>query len=360
MFLKIAVYIILSFTISAISSAEVIFRCNFDEIPDWQSGETLTGTSPGSILWSTQRKIALQAPMEWSDYRSARGQLTSIGEKTFQINKKNNNQGSQGKALTVTMEMANNWVGGHLGKWLNLPGYDELYIRWYRKFESGWQYRTKHGGVIHKLLRILSCVDDPHGQISRNPQSMLKTPANRDDWLNNCNPKNSDNMCGKQAYIIVRETNLAGDAGMDGISYSPEGKAGSVSDLSAKFDGRKRIYWKDYHGTWLDGKFPGSLYKGGDWVGNGDWVCYEVHVKMNDIGKKNFLFELFINGKKVSQVSNITLRKSIRSKFNYIMLPDNMLNQIYLDEGDPPSPPEGEQTFAIDDVVISTAYIGPL
>ncbi|HFC36239.1 MAG TPA: fibronectin type III domain-containing protein, partial [Candidatus Moranbacteria bacterium] len=80
-------------TNSSTQSSGIIWETDFDNIPDWQSAEKLTGKDNATISWD------LNIPAPFSDYRSTRGQLAILGEHTFQINSKNY-RGISGKGLS--------------------------------------------------------------------------------------------------------------------------------------------------------------------------------------------------------------------------------------------------------------------
>ncbi len=332
----------------------IIFEDNFDSMIDWQSQEKLTGEDSATVAWD------LNIPAPFSDYRSSRGQLSSLGEHTFQINNKNF-RGSNGKGLSCFYEAANNHVGGGLGIWLGETGYDELYLSFWMKLEDDFRFATIGGlgGTIFKLFRIMSNIDNPALKPNAaEPMNMYQTPWNRKpEWDDNTTPLNSSGEGGKQGYVILRWEQIIEQMAMDKLAYNPEGRAGSLADIHEAFDDGTRIMMKDYHLKFISsGGLATSSYAPADWVGNGQWVHYEIHVKHNDIGVDNALVELFLNGTKVATKSNFRLRNTLETKFNYIILPDNVYNMVYANTT-PPAPPGGEQLFVIDDVVVSTEPI---
>ena len=353
---QITIIVLSTIFIGELCHASVIWQTSFDSLPDWESQEKIsTSTSDGTISWD------LSVPRPFSDYRSARGQLSALGEHTFQINSKNRFD-QTGKGLSCYYESANNHVGGGLGIWLGETGYDELYVSWRMMMQDNWRFATVGGlgGTIFKLFRIMSNIDNPALKPNAaEPMNMYPTPWNRKpDWDLNTSPLNAQGEGGKQGYVILRWEQVMGKMIADKIAYNPEGRAGSLNDIYKAFDNSVRVNWADYHGRWIEnGGLPTSASAPGDWVGNGQWVHYEVRVKHNTVGQSDGLFEFFLNGKKVAQVSGMVTRNTLKTKFNYIIIPDNIHNLIYANTT-PPPPPAGEQLFAIDDITVATSYIG--
>ncbi len=79
------------------------------------------------------------------------------------------------------------------------------------------------------------------------------------------------------------------------------------------------------------------------------WHWIEYHVKLNDIGSANGVCELFVDGTKISPAaSGFEMRSTPNSKFMVINLFDNY------SKGNT----SGTQTIYLDDMVVSTTYIG--
>lgn len=342
--------------VSHTALAGILWQATFDSLPDWESQEQITtSTVDGTISWD------LTVPEPFSDYRSARGSLSTLGEHTFQINSKHR-YGQIGKGLSCFYESANTHIGGGLGIWLGETGYDELYVGWWMLMQDNWRFATVGGlgGTIFKLFRVMSNIDNPDLKPkAAEPMNMYPTPWNRKpEWDLNTNPLNAQGEGGKQGYVILRWEQVMGEIVADKVAYNPEGRAGSLNDIYKNFDNSARVYWRDFHGRKIEtGALPTASYAPADWVGNGKWVRYEIHVKHNTVGQDNGLFEFFLDGKKVGQVSGLHTRNTEKTKFNYIIIPDNIHNLIYANTT-PPPPPEGEQAFAIDNIVVSTSYIG--
>ena len=354
--------IILIILVSGPSWAGVVWETNFDNYPDWESGETLTGTLPGTIYDKTDegKSIKTVTGGDFDCYRSSRGVLSdNNGKKTYQI-VGDHAYGGTGKALDCWYESSTSQVGGGFGIHLGATGYDEIYLRWRMKFDDDWRNGTASGlAEILKLYRLMSNVDSAWDTGGTDPMNMYQSPSTRPDWLDNCYPDlNSSDECGKQGYVILRWQQTVGFVNFDKIAYNPEGRAGSVSDLTLWFDG-EAVDWRVYHAKEITSNIlpTASTYPTNDWVGNGEWHTYETRTKHNTPGSADGVFELWMDGVKVGQVSNMETRTSENTKFNYVIIPDNFHNVVYPEQV-ASTEPHAEQLFVVDDIVISTEYVG--
>lgn len=342
----------------------VLWETNFDDLPNWSSAETASITI-ASLSPESAAIYGITGGL-FDGYRSARGQLDVNGRQTYQITS-DHAYGGTGKALDCWYEAAQLQVGGGLGIHLGADGYDEVYLRWRMRFDDDYRHATVGGlgGTIDKLFRIMSNVDSNQWAVKTDPMDMQRTPSTRPDWLDNCDPFNSYGECGKQGYVILRWEQIGGQMAADKIAYNPEGRAGSLNDIYYDFDNSIQINFNDYHASYSNTNplTTSSHYPDYDYVGNGNWVTYEVHARHNTVGQSDGLFELWLNGTKVAQVSGMLTRASENTKFNYIILPDNHANKIYGLAYYPElvvealSTPHAEQLFTIDEIVVSTTYV---
>jgi len=88
-----------------------------------------------------------------------------------------------------------------------------------------------------------------------------------------------------------------------------------------------------------------------DKIEPGKWHCVEVMVKLNAPGKEDGVVRLWVNGKLVSEHSNLPLRDEAH--------PDLLLNMIFLAPYFHPGSPK-DQTHWADQIVVATKYVGPL
>jgi hypothetical protein len=107
--------------------------------------------------------------------------------------------------------------------------------------------------------------------------------------------------------------------------------------------------------------FPGQIGGYGDnvvpnqgWqpsVQEEQWTCYEVMIKLNDIGKSNGEQRLWVNGRLTIEQTGMLWRKSEEMVINNLMQP------TYTH-----TPPEQGQkrSLWLDNIVVAKSYIGPL
>lgn len=82
----------------------------------------------------------------------------------------------------------------------------------------------------------------------------------------------------------------------------------------------------------------------------GEWYCVEQYCKMNTPGKKDGIIRAWIDGKEVFEKRDIRMRQNNKLKIELIWF------NFY--HGGPVTAPK-DCLFYIDDVVISSEYIGP-
>ncbi|EKE21385.1 MAG: hypothetical protein ACD_7C00265G0007 [uncultured bacterium] len=147
---------------------------------------------------------------------------------------------------------------------------------------------------------------------------------------------NSSNLGGKQSYVIFNYAVSTDRVTLSKLTYNPEGRAGSLSDLTTYFDGNSVLNWSEYFAERVDdvpGSFPWGAHNadGYDYQGSGEWVTWEVHVKMNTVGQEDGFVKIYVNNgtNPIVQKTGLALRKEEITKFNLLALPDNMYNLIY-------------------------------
>lgn len=152
---------------------------------------------------------------------------------------------------------------------------------------------------------------------------------------------NNSNNGGKQAYVILQDVHSGTDVNWTEIALNPEGHRGSIGDPVLPFATiSNNNLWRNWYGKLVfgnPGDFPWSVGDslGQDYQGNGEWVMNEIHIKMNDIGQANGVFEYWLKKETdnaptlIGGLYNLEIRKNILTKFNYLILPDNMQNSVY-------------------------------
>jgi len=108
-------------------------------------------------------------------------------------------------------------------------------------------------------------------------------------------------------------------------------------------------YWPHQQGSWGDNVLTnrGPEPK----INEEEWTCYEVMVKLNDVGKENGEQRLWINGRLAVEQTGMEWRKTDNLVVNNIMLSTNT--------SEPPQPGT-TRTVWIDGIVLARRYIGPM
>ena len=137
--MRLIVNVLLFFCLVAPAFSEVIWEQNFDDYDDW------THTQPtGSSDYSAYEGEGT-IPPNFHSIRDAGSFYTDKGNNNFYIDN-TNYRGASGKSLTFWIESDTRGGGGAgwssdsiLG--INLStGYNELYIQYWIKYQSGWQW----------------------------------------------------------------------------------------------------------------------------------------------------------------------------------------------------------------------------
>ena len=110
-------------------------------------------------------------------------------------------------------------------------------------------------------------------------------------------------------------------------------------------------------GQWFDlsPNYNGYSNNNRFYISSDQWYTIEIHRQLNNAGVSNGLFEMWIDGLKVAEYTNITYRVPDDGEFgadfdygtNFIML------STYID-----GPAPQEQQMSYDDIIISSQYIG--
>jgi len=184
-----------------------------------------------------------------------------------------------------------------------LPGYDTVYIRWYAMFSEN----NKAGGMHWCQF---------WGSRPDNARSVLggagRRPDGTDRFIANVEPVTVD---GKPPMGNIRF-----------YTYWP--------DMKQSPDG---FYWGNYF-------YPDEP----QYILTGRWYCFEFMIKCNDPGKNNGEQALWIDGKEIMRIQEMRWRDIDELKLNMAMF------------GNYRGRAEYELTYWLDDVVISTEYVGLL
>ena len=311
------------------SWGEILFTTNFDNYQDWSPMQGTAYYSCSSYSWSEQ---CIPPPPGFSGYNVQGTFYTSPGHNTLNIDS-TNHRGATGKALTYWNESnggGGEWASdGMLFIHLNSTGYEELYVRFYIKFQPGWQWSTS-AEPMQKFFRITNY--DGIGSPFKFFQDGSHHPAFFAD-LAKFNNGNAD-IVYRSAY---RYENI----------YYPSSATPSHSSAD-------NFYFGDgnYSGTGTDFGNQGMM-------GDGNWHSWEFYVKINSaVGVPDGIHRFWQDGKLIAEVTDLAwadegAQLTPRKLWNFVALGGNNFNQFAMVSS------EQEQWYAIDDLVISTSYIGP-
>ena len=301
--------------ISSIATAKIIFQDNFDNSPDWQSQQTISKSQPGGrdINWGMTRsdKCTTHCPPKgWTSYRAASSIWTDDRRKDTYILSAEGARGGSGKGITYNVEVAQNWAGGALDLWLGEAGYEELYVRFYLKHDTNWKWTDPENtrNCFQKLIRI-STFNDNIWTTSYSPQRYyggINFPVFIPDWYH----------------------------GGTGSTYFTA-SVRKAPDYNAYMDNYAHTHPPDV----------------------GEWHCYEFHVKMNSAnGVADGVYQFFLDGELKVESTTVEWKQvgsDTTHNWNWLMFIDNVLNSSAAPED------HVEMSLYMDDVVVSTEYIGP-
>ncbi len=185
-----------------------------------------------------------------------------------------------------------------------LPGHDLTYVRWYVRFAGDFD----QGRGMH-WVQLWGCrPDDPYSVLG----GAGRKPDGTDRFITTLDPLRKEGVDppGQVAFY----------------TYWP--------DMKQSADG---YYWGNYF-------YPEVPFA----IERGRWYCFEVMVKANEPGAKDGEQALWIDGEKIMHVKEMRWRDVETLKLNMVMF------GLYLGHY------EKECTYWIDDVVISTDYVGPI
>ena len=314
--LMLYIFIFLFMLTSAnVSNSTIIFEDNFDSHSDWFPQTELESCNNASCKSNV--------PGQWDYYRNDElwHPITDgpSFHPTMQISNENY-YGASGKGYTQWNESNNGRAGdgwgadGVLSKDLG-QGYNEIYVQIKVKFQPGFQwFYTQNNNAMVKMVRFY------HWDRIGNPYQFFT------------------NGHSSPIYVFDAVNSLWGFRQKHAIRCSPQATNYYCSQnytLSKNFSGNT--------------SFSNSL-------GDGNWHVLEWHGKMNSSpGVNDGVLEFWVDGNLEYFRSDIGFMEGGPSglTWNIVGIGGNAFN-LYAPESD-----KKEQWYAIDNVVISTSYIGP-
>ena len=251
----------------------IIFEDNFDGHDDWSPEQPASSYACNSATCTT-------APEDWSAYRvGALGSCAEPGKNTMNINS-DQPRGGSGKSFFYWNEAcyspSGSWGSdGDLVKVLP-QGYEEIYFRFYMKFQPDWEWDNDRSSSM-KFLRAMHNWDETD---------------------------NFQNGVGGQNHPLAFGNLGRGNSGTSNVRYDAtfrfENSYYASSATPSHSDGQS-MYFADgnYGGTGIDFWAAGQ-------PGDGEWHSYEVHVKMNSaIGVADGIYEFWFDDVLLGSVTDL-------------------------------------------------------
>lgn len=334
--------------------AEIIFEDSFDASPDWESHESTPGNNVNwfSSSWIYNPSGPPEPPMQnWTSYRTEIPLSNTV--KRYVLNEEGK-RGASGKGITYNVESKGTWSGGGLDLYLGNIGYQEIFVRFYLRYDPAtwvWAWRdTGFNGEKQKLIRISRLKDEPTTQTSWNPQ-LFGTLAEGGHQMpvlypdakeNNGVGYNTPSVNGKYGLYLEYTKR-----------YDPE--YGTESPFEIRTFPMPSLGLKNFVPPTSGTDASIDYYKT-----DGDWHSYEFRVKMNSApGVADGEWEAWIDGGEnpaqhtlqtgVAWVSN---GGSVTPGWNWFTVLDNVNTATGLPNGT-------IMKVHMDDFVVSTSYIGP-
>lgn len=300
-------------------SGEILHQDNFDLHEDWTINQPI---APFAATAHQGEESILDG---YHSYYIAGSYYTDIGNNSLILNQFNH-RGVSGKGLTFWNESdtrGDGWASDNqLGVYLP-EGYDELYARFYIKFQPGWRW-THDGESEQKLARFTHY----HGG---SPFQYFE---------------------GGNQHPIAGLHIAKYNSGDGNACFQPIFRYEHVyfPDLATPPHPRAQVVYPgsaNYNGT------------GEDFTESTEWNCWEIRVKMNSApGVADGIYQFWVNEVLIFSITDLAwsdtgAQASPRLNWNYFLMGGNSFNH-FADNTD-----EEEQWYAIDDLVIGTEYIGP-
>ena len=310
-------------------SAQLIFSDNFDNSPDWQSQQTKAKSAGGmDRAWpATYAKTCTSTcpPEGWTAYRTSASHFTDTPGNDTYILGAAGARGGNGKGITLNVESTSgygDWAGGSLDVSLGTAGYQELYVRYWLKYDANWLWtdpeNTQHSQ--QKLIRISRFTGDINNTATTNPQMYFTPTLNGPSWMPD--------------WYYNKSYTLTSFFSSEFFNVQPSGSIG--------------------YG-------PTQTFSSLQWPSDGQWHSYEFRVKMNSTpGVANGEWEIWIDGQNTADkhavkknVLWVDAAGSVTQGWNYLMFLDNIT------VAPAPVSAKKEMQILMDDAVVSTHYSGP-
>jgi len=355
---KLFVQILLAVLLICNAYAEVIFQDNFDDHSDWSPTQpTYPNTaanfsSDGGLFGETACTGCPDGTAKYRGYYIASSSWNGYkGNNTLNISSQNA-RGGTGKAVTFWMEPIDTAKCDGGTRWcsdgqlaVSFPStYNEIYLRYYIKFDPDWQWDSANAAASEKFLHITHLHN--LGGVS-----MWKFFTSGNHFPVFFATLSDYTFYGYSDGIKFKN-HIRFQSSYNPYSATPKPLYLTNNDFEAKYayDAGGEKTFKEY-------------------VGDGNWHSLEWRLKGNSSkGVEDGEWQLWVDGVSIINRTNIAWADSVYDTtcancvdppsdfvgWNWASIGGNMYNRVYTEAQ------FEEQWYAIDDLVISTTYIGPL
>lgn len=352
----------------SICSSAVIFEDNFDSHSDWSPTQPYSsssfGSTDGATDGTTPCTLCPDGPV-WSAFFLGRAAWADTALNNTMNIASTNARGGTGKALTLWNEPIDTSVEGSLfiSDWQlakDLGGtYNDLYIRYYIKFQADWAYpKTVYNSVASgqpagwngKFMRAAHHLHLPGVSYFKAFSDGTQFPVAVTDF----NPTQPASGL-PQALRLVNH-----------YRYQSEYYGGDCPDdptpTYLNYGSADAEYVYIDSGTAYNGK---KTFE--EVLGDGNWHSFQMHLKGNSgMGVADGEYEIYIDDTLVYSQKGVAWANDCVDPacvncidpaqdfvgWNWISIGGNQQNPVYA------AGTKIEQWYAIDDVVVSTTYIG--
>lgn len=251
---------------------------------------------PGDAGIEKDPNVILVESFETESWRKTWQEISHPRYKKVETRPKLVYAGKRSLRLDITAEAGKSGAGWMSHWW---DGSDEVYLRYYFRLSKGGDWRN------NKLLQL-------HGRqrgVRYGPGAGIR-------------PTGFDSVCSG-----------TGVGGQEGPPWT-----GIIL----------YTYWPHQKGNYGDNVRPNKGIQ--PKVNEEEWTCFEVMIRLNDVGKHTGEQRLWINGRLVIEQTGMEWRKTNKLVINNIML------STYTHA---PPKPGTKRAVWIDDIVLAKRYIGP-
>jgi hypothetical protein len=274
-----------------------------DPLPIQNEGKGFAAKYPGDRGLRDDKRVVLVENFEDADFRKGWMEVKEPSEKLRLVDDRG------GKALEILSDLDKD-TGGHLYRMI-APGLDTAYLRFYVWFDPEHSY-------VHHFVNLMG-----YNPATRWPQGHAGEKPDGDDRF----------TTGIEPW---------GDWG----KVTPPGLWNFYS------------YWCEMKKA-PDGKFWGHSFrpKKDVPVERGRWICVEIMLKCNTVGKADGEQAFWIDGKCAGRWGGLRWRTSKDLNVNGVCLSYYMTQRI--PRGEDAKSPRKKNRVRFDDVVLAAEYIGP-